>query len=94
MIIIAPLVQNVNTYFRINAIFFDYRKNENITYANVYSEFVSLVSNLVGWELLPEGSPIRKPKEEKEAQDFHDFIQNLKPSDFKKFIDENPESEQ
>ena len=35
-----------------------------------------------------------KPKEEKDAQDFHDFIQNLKPSDFKKFVDENPESEQ
>jgi len=35
-----------------------------------------------------------KPKEEKEAQDFHDFIQNLKPSDFKKFIDDNPESGQ
>ena len=35
-----------------------------------------------------------KEAEEKEAQDFHDFIQNLKPSDFKKFVDENPESDQ
>ena len=35
-----------------------------------------------------------KPKEEKDAQDFHDFIQNLKPSDFKKFMGDNPESEQ
>ena len=35
-----------------------------------------------------------KPKEEKEAQDFHDFIQNLKPSDFKKFIDDDSESAQ
>ena len=35
-----------------------------------------------------------KPKEEKDAQDFHDFIQSLKPSDFQKFIDENPESDQ
>jgi len=35
-----------------------------------------------------------KPKEEKEAQDFHDFIQNLKPSDFKKFMGDNPESDQ
>ena len=35
-----------------------------------------------------------KPKEEKDARDFHDFIENLKPSDFKKFIDENPESDQ
>ena len=33
-------------------------------------------------------------KEDKDKQDFHDFIQNLKPSDFKKFINENPESEQ
>ena len=38
--------------------------------------------------------PTNKPKEEKEAQEFHDFIQNLKPSDFKKFVDDNPESEQ
>lgn len=35
-----------------------------------------------------------KTKDEKDARDFHDFIQNLKPSDFKKFIDENPDSEQ
>lgn len=34
-----------------------------------------------------------KTKDEKDARDFHDFIQNLKPSDFKNFIDENPNSE-
>lgn len=30
-----------------------------------------------------------KSKDERDARDFHDFIQNLKPSDFKKFIDDN-----
>ena len=35
-----------------------------------------------------------KSKEEQESQEFRDFIQNLKPSDFKKFIDDNPESAQ
>ena len=35
-----------------------------------------------------------KSKDERDARDFHDFIQNLKPSDFKKFIDDNPDSEQ
>lgn len=35
-----------------------------------------------------------KIKDEKDAKDFHDFIQNLKPSDFKNFIKENPDSEQ
>jgi len=35
-----------------------------------------------------------KPNDERDAKDFHDFIQNLKPSDFKKFIDDNPDSQQ
>ena len=35
-----------------------------------------------------------KSNDERDAKDFHDFIQNLKPSDFKKFIDDNPDSHQ
>jgi len=35
-----------------------------------------------------------KSKDERDSRDFHDFVESLKPSDFKKFIDDNPESEQ
>ena len=35
-----------------------------------------------------------KSNDERDAKDFHDFIQNLKPSDFKKFVDDNPDSHQ
>ncbi|MDD3593505.1 MAG: bifunctional nuclease family protein [Candidatus Gastranaerophilales bacterium] len=35
-----------------------------------------------------------RSKDDKEKEDFHNFIQNLKPSDFKKLIDDANESDQ